>query len=192
MGAASCTPVPSGLGAGEWTASHPSPDLVVTLGTRLLRNRVPQPLQRELGDRSREGGAQSAARLMLVVALGGFLFWGRIVSHVRIVDLDRFFTWCLIAARWWPPLPFARLLLGAMPFWPFRSIPTLVHGAHIGSPICSLEAADSLRSVASPAVADRSTLPNRNYVPTRPTRAVASQRTDCSMTSAAPPAPGLG
>jgi hypothetical protein len=150
MGAASCTPVPSGLGAGEWTASHPSPDLVVTLGTRLLRNRVPQPLQRELGDRSREGGAQSAARLMLVVALGGFLFWGRIVSHVRIVDLDRFFTWCLIAARWWPPRPFARLLLGAMSFWPFRSIPTLVHGAHIGSPICSLEAADSLRSVASP------------------------------------------
>ena len=147
MGTASCTPVPRRLGAGKRDGLS---SIVVPLGARLLGKDVSQRWQRELGDRSREGGAQSAARLMLVLALGGFLFWGRIVPHVRIVDLDRFFTWCLIAARWWPPLPFARLLLGAMAFWSFRSIPTLVHGAHIGSPICSLEAADSLRSVESP------------------------------------------
>ncbi|PZR99765.1 MAG: hypothetical protein DLM67_03055 [Candidatus Nephthysia bennettiae] len=67
---------------------------------------------------------------MLVVALGGFLFWGRIVPHVRIVDLDRFFTWRLIAPGWWAPLPFARLLLGARPPWPFSSISTFVHRAH--------------------------------------------------------------
>jgi hypothetical protein len=74
---------------------------------------------------------------MLVATLGGFFFWARSVPYVRIVDLDRFFTWCLIAPGWWPPLPFARLLLGATPFWPFPSIPTFVHRAHIGSPTCS-------------------------------------------------------
>jgi hypothetical protein len=95
---------------------------------------------------------------MLVVALGGFLLWGRIVPHIRIVDLDRLFTWCLIAPRWWPPPPFARLLLGARPFRAFRSIPTFVHRAHIDSPICSLDAADSLRTVWSRSVPDSSTL----------------------------------
>jgi hypothetical protein len=139
MGAASCTPVPRRLGAGKRDGRS---SIVVPLGARLLGKNVSQRWQRELGDRSREGGAQSAARLMLVVALGGFLFWGWIVPHVRIVDLDRFFTWCLIAPRWWPPLPFASFLRGARPFWPFRSIPTFVHRTHFGSPICSVDAAD--------------------------------------------------
>ncbi|PZR88951.1 MAG: hypothetical protein DLM67_19540 [Candidatus Nephthysia bennettiae] len=76
---------------------------------------------------------------MLVIALRSLLLGSRIASYIRIVDLDRFFTWCLIATGWWRPVSLGRLLLGVMPLWPFRSIPTFVDGAHISSPMSNLE-----------------------------------------------------